>query len=203
MQMNEPIMPDSVRDYMTNAAVRAAVDHLLQLKASALPGEVVEWPEVRNYHRAYLSAAQIRAEYAIYLMDVWQNVWAPAIKAFQPTAYLLTPKEQNDLGYEPQSPQAVWDEGHCRTLTTSSLPTMVVATSVALEPDGIALWFGCWDRTDRTEVSDQLSLPSSDWLPLPSDGWRKSVKSMGVDLGRVRAAAHSAMKALAQEAPLP
>ena len=75
-------LPESYHAYCSDAAVRTAVDHILSSEGSkkqlALPPDI-EWKDLRAFHTAVLSAHQVRCEFAILLIDLWDAVWQPAL----------------------------------------------------------------------------------------------------------------------------
>ena len=60
-------IPESYRAYCTNPAVRTAVDHILSKSNKLDVPSDIEWDELPKFHRAVLSAHQVRCEYAMYL----------------------------------------------------------------------------------------------------------------------------------------
>ena len=74
-------LPESYRAYCTDAAVRTALEHILDSKSPSPPTEI-EWEDLPAFHRAVLSAHQVRCEYAIFQFEFWDAVWKPALDAF-------------------------------------------------------------------------------------------------------------------------
>ena len=72
-------IPESYRAYCTNPAVRTAVDHILSKSNKLDVPSDIEWDELPKFHRAVLSAHQVRCEYAMYLIDLWKCIWQPAL----------------------------------------------------------------------------------------------------------------------------
>ena len=63
-------IPESLRAYYGNKAVRRAVDELVgKLNGSDMPD--CDWCEAKNYNQALLMAAQVRADYVALLFDLW------------------------------------------------------------------------------------------------------------------------------------
>ena len=65
-------LPESYRAYCSDAAVRAAVDHILSANSKTpltLPADI-EWKDLKAFHRAVLSAHQVRSEFAVSLIDL-------------------------------------------------------------------------------------------------------------------------------------
>ena len=77
--------PESYRAYCTDVAVRTAVDHILSSadtrRGIALPADI-DWKDLPAFHRALLSAHQVRCEYAVHLIRLWNAVWEPALDEF-------------------------------------------------------------------------------------------------------------------------
>lgn len=75
-------LPESYRAYCTDVAVRAAVDHILtssdRRSGLALPPDI-EWKDLPAFHRAVLSSHQVRCEYAVHLIRLWDFVWQSAL----------------------------------------------------------------------------------------------------------------------------
>ena len=74
-------LPESYRAYCTDTAVRTAVDHLLSSEDKkgglSLPADI-DWNDLPTFHRAVLSAYQVRCERAVFLCDLWDAIWKPA-----------------------------------------------------------------------------------------------------------------------------
>ena len=74
-------MPESYRAYYTDTAVRTAVDHILASTgkgALRLPSDI-DWEDLPAFHRAVLSAHQVRSEFSVFLIDLWNAVWQRAL----------------------------------------------------------------------------------------------------------------------------
>ncbi len=75
-------LPESYRAYCTDTAVRTAVDHILSSEdrrgGLGLPPNL-DWRNLPDFHRAVLSAHQVRCERAIFLFDLWETVWRPVL----------------------------------------------------------------------------------------------------------------------------
>ena len=72
-------IPESYRAYCTDPAVRTAVEHILNKSDKLGVPSDIEWDELTKFHRAVLSAHQVRCEYANYLIDLWEYIWQPAL----------------------------------------------------------------------------------------------------------------------------
>ena len=75
-------LPESYRAYCADAAVHTAVDHILSSAdrrgGLGLPPDL-DWKDLPAFHWAVLSAHQVRSERAIFLCDLWEAVWRPAL----------------------------------------------------------------------------------------------------------------------------
>jgi len=91
-------IPESLRSYFDNEAVRRAVDELVE--EPDMPE--CYWKEAQNYNQALLMAAQVRADYAALLCDIWEATFG-------------TSDPQRLLGeyfsYEELSPKQIWESG--------------------------------------------------------------------------------------------
>lgn len=77
------LVPESYRSYCKDEGVRRAVTHLLaesdKGKGVVLPADF-EWRDLPSFHRAVLSAYQVRCEYAIFLIELWDATWGWALQ---------------------------------------------------------------------------------------------------------------------------
>ena len=106
-------MPESYRTYATDPAVRTAVDHLLHSKRLTLPADI-GWNDLPAFHKAVLSAHQVRCEFAIFLYDLWREIWQPALEKcdFSGGIRELSVAETHKWNeYEGFDPYTIWNEG--------------------------------------------------------------------------------------------
>ena len=80
--MTFKLLPESYRAYCADPAVRTAVDHILESKSLSLCAGI-KWKHLPAFHRAVLSAHQVRCEYAIFLIELWDAVWGRALEKIQ------------------------------------------------------------------------------------------------------------------------
>ena len=93
-------IPESLRSYFDNKAVRRAVDELVEgLDGQDMPE--CDWEEAQNYNQALLMAAQVRADYVALLFKVWDATFGGAA----PHRLLGEYFECED-----HSPKMCWDE---------------------------------------------------------------------------------------------
>ena len=106
-------LPESYRAYCSDAAVRTAVDHILSAdskKPLALPKDI-EWKDLPAFHRAVLSAHQVRCEFAVSLIELWDAVWQRALDGweFQSNLVRLSVAEAADW-WQKLDTNTVWSE---------------------------------------------------------------------------------------------
>ena len=70
--------PETYRAYLSDAAVRSAVEHILSSKKLEVPADL-EWNRLPDFHAAVLAAHQVRSDYATALHCLWNKVWQPAL----------------------------------------------------------------------------------------------------------------------------
>ncbi|EDN67372.1 conserved hypothetical protein [Beggiatoa sp. PS] len=99
-------IPDSVYDYLTDSGIQSVVDHLLEQGDNELPEELA-WDEVRAFHEAYLSAQKVKTDYVLWLMDLWDAIWQPALDKQEIHFKPWMPREMKEWDAEP-SRQTVW-----------------------------------------------------------------------------------------------
>ncbi len=149
-------LPESYKAYCSDTLVRTAVDHIFSSEGSkkqlALPPDI-EWKDLRAFHRAVLSAHQVRCEYSSLLLDLWDAVWQPALR-----------KCNFETDIEPKS---IYDSEKCigQTLDTYTIwnessfhrvfaigSGFVISPGVEAGTEDVRLWFSIWgaDDTDHT-----------------------------------------------------
>jgi hypothetical protein len=183
--MAELQIPPSVLAYMTREPVRAATDQLLGHSGKSTAMGVDTWADVKNYHRALLSAQQIKAEFAVFLIDLWEEVWADLVEHRSEIKSALTPAEQiKTWNYAPPSPRYLWDEegSFFRAFAFPDMPTRIIEFAVDLRPAvGLQLRTAVWD--DHDPVTNDVELPDP-WAPgVIDDGRQRGTKS-GFWIGR-------------------
>ena len=149
-------IPESYRAYCTDVAVQTAVEHILSSADSrrgiALPANI-DWKDLPGLHRALLSAHQVRCEYAVHLICLWNTVWGPVLN-------------ESDFGWnlEPWTVDAA-QEWNAQALDTHTIWNEswfargfdIVGTNFQLSPGicddvgRIHLSFSFWGRDDNTD----------------------------------------------------
>lgn len=93
-------IPESLRSYFDNKAVRRAVDELVEkLDGQDMPE--CDWEEAQNYNQALLMASQVRADYAALLFKVWEATFGRS----DPQRLL-----GEYFAYDQLSPSQIWED---------------------------------------------------------------------------------------------
>mgnify|MGYP006425295639 CR=1 FL=1 len=151
-------VPESLRSYFTDRAVQSVVDHMLESKASDVPPDL-DWNEIRDFHMAHASAAKVRADHAILLLDLWDAVWADALREHGITQDF--PLNEYVKGAKP-SPQVLWNDSLYRIHRCVKRDEDLFITNTFIYEDG--------------EVYISLEYEKDgDWVELSSipSGWEK------------------------------
>lgn len=161
-------IPDSVLSYMNNESVRTAVDNLLGKKDAEkkIPNDITTWAEARGYHRALLSAYQVRSEFAIFLFDLMDAVWGEVIASHKPKCKIIEYKQQHseEGGYAELTPSVTklfaYEIWLCRTIKHPNWPNNIVETSICWESklSGITLAFSVVPDGKHSNEENDFSL---------------------------------------------
>ena len=108
-------LPESYRAYCSDVAVRTAVDHILlssdKRSGLALPADI-DWEDLPAFHRAVLSAHQVRCEYAVHLIRLWNAVWQPALECrFGKDRQTWTVADSENRNESRLDTNTVWNDG--------------------------------------------------------------------------------------------
>ena len=197
-------LPESYRAYCKDTAVRTAVDHIFSSEGSkkqlALPSDI-EWKELPAFHRAVLSAHQVRCDFAVFLIKLWDDIWQPALKEcdFGSEARCVS-ASQNWSGYKLDT-YSLWDnEWFARVFDFGT--EFVIDLGVSVDTESAKLWFSFWgaDDTDHTTGQDF----GDDWPePEIEDGYAYTSRNLAmirndgtIDLGPLHKAAKDALDAV-------
>ena len=202
-------IPESYRAYCTDVAVRTAVDHILsssdRRSGLALPADI-DWKDLPAFHRALLSAHQVRCEYPVLLIRLWNAVWQPAL-------------DECDFGrnLEPWTVSAA-QEWYGQTLDTNTVWNQgwfargfdIVGTNFRLAPGisddarRVTLYFSFWGQDDTDYTTDTHF--GDDWPEQQKEGgWALTTKGLAairddgtIDVDPLRRAAADALAAAAK-----
>ena len=195
-------IPESYRAYCTDPAVRTAVDHILENPKKLDVPPDIEWDELPKFHRAVLSAHQVRCEYASYLIDLWEHIWQPALDN---CGFDVTPRTIADT-QEYQGDRIdtykVWSNSwffRAFHIGGGTRFTLILGTW-GMEQARIS--YCCWNDPDDTDLLSEINL-GDDWI---ADDWphhvvsRRGLAPIGddgtVDLGPLVSAAADALAAV-------
>lgn len=193
-------LPPSYASYVTDPAVRTAVDHILGSKS--LKGhETLDWGELPDFHAAVLAAHQVRCDYASALQGLWDAVWPTAIDEAEIgaslEAYSISDMaDWHELGFDANS---LWDADVFTRAYTLGDSYVGLSVSLNLREAHLVLWFG--DQDDNDLALDLL--PSDDWnseLDETYGHWSTKalapIRDGGVPLERLNAVANRALVAI-------
>ena len=154
-------VPESYLTYCTDAAVRTAVDHILDSKSLCLPPDI-EWSDLPAFHRAVLSAHQVRCEFAVFLDDVWNAVWVPALENFrcEEKPEPLTVNDAQIWHEQKLDTYTIWAQGwYCCPFTFSDTG-FSFGPGVCADTESVYLSLSLWDGDDK-ECTTDLALGGS------------------------------------------
>ena len=206
-------VPESYRAYCKNRAVQEAVDHILG-KSLHVPADL-EWDDLPSFHRAVLAAHQARCEYAIFLHELWNAVWKPALdahgfgKKLKPRTIADTEEQCN----QKLDTHTLWFQawfGQALDIADTNLVLCPGVTVDETDLDKVLLRFSLWNTEDNVDLITGLDL-GADWRSEDvEDGWARSRTELapiaddgGLDLDALRKAAADALAAIGSRLPKP
>ena len=199
-------LPESYRAYCGDVAVRTAVDHILSADSKtplALPADI-EWKDLPAFHRAVLSAHQVRCEYAVFLIELWDAVWQRALDRWEFQSNLVRSTVADAAEWWPQKldTNTVWDEGHffLQFNIGETNPQLGLGAYIEIDRVRLSLSLVGKDKTEYTteldlgdawpkqDLEDEIAWTSEDLAPIQDEGT--------IDLDLVRKAAEDALAAV-------
>ena len=209
-------VPESYRAYCKDRAVQGAVDHILDAKSLHVPPDI-EWDDLPKFHRAVLAAHQVRCEYAIFVHELWNAVWKPALdargfgKKLKPRTIADTEEQCN----QKLDTHTIWNNAWFRQALdiADKNQNLVLCPGVGIEAtylDKVLLWLSLRDTEDNVDLITGLDL-GADWRSEDvEDGWARSRTELapiaddgGLDLDALRKAAADALAAIGARLPKP
>ena len=200
-------MPESYRAYCTDTAVRAAVDHILtpadKKGALSLPADI-DWGDLPAFHRAVLSAHQVRCEFSVFLIDFWNAVWQRALgqSCFDRDRNDWTVSQTEEWSGAKLDTHSVWDnKWFSRVFDMGGGNLQLGLAVVHVLPEGVKLGLSFWgaDEADHTTEGDF----GEDWEKADEEGWVYTSKDLArprddgtIDLGPLHKAAGEAFAAV-------
>ena len=200
-------LPESYRAYCGDAAVRAAVDHILSAdskKPLALPADI-EWKELPAFHKAVLSAHQVRCEYAVFLIDLWDALWQRALDGWEFRSNLVPATVAAAEEWWPQKldTNTVWNSRHYFRLFNVGETGVPLGLGACAEIERVRLSLSLWadDDTDymtgldldegwpQQDREEEVAWTCKSLAPIRDDGT--------IDLDPIRKAAEDALATVA------
>lgn len=176
----EKSRPASFHAYCNDQAVRTAVDLLLAAnphgnsKPLNLPKDI-EWNDLVAFHRAVLSAHEIRSAYAIYLIELWDAVWESTLVSVNIGANTLTPNECMDRLNVALDTYSTWESGEFYRSYEIKNSNYCLGLGTADDTKGPFLWFNFWEGENTNIELDYDDF----WLreTKDSEGWVRTRES--------------------------
>ena len=193
-------VPDSYRSYIGDDAVRRAVDHLLaesgKSKRAVLPPDF-EWKDLPSFHRAVLSAHQIRCEYAIFLIGVWDAVWGWTLQGADPEVPVELAGAADSHLHSPIDASTVWDTGwFYRSFLVGDGRSWLAVGSSDQDGTAVGLWTSDGPHASALGPKWEVGSTEDDGHYSEQVAWSEAGQ---VDVKPLREAAADALRAIAVE----
>ena len=153
-------IPESYRAYCTDRAVQTAVDHILgSTKTLGVPADL-EWDDLPKFHKAVLSAHQVRCEFAIFLHELWDEIWKPTVDGRRRD---LTPKTAADTQEYWQDynlyTYSIWSNWWFSRVFDIADTTHVLDIGVHVDDEKrVRLSLQLWDQKNGKYTTNELGL---------------------------------------------
>lgn len=179
-------LPESYRAYCTDPAVRTAVDHILasadRRGTLSLPADIA-WKDLPAFHRAVLSAHQVRCEFSVFLIELWDAVWQRALDegALDRRLDDRTVSQTEEWVDAKLDTHSVWDNGWFgRVFDIRGADLQLGLAVMHALPEGVKLGLCLWD-TDHTDHTTGRDFGDA-WAEPDEEGWINT----GEDLAPIR-----------------
>ena len=200
-------IPASYLAYCTNCVVRGAVDHILKFKNPRTPANL-EWDELKKFHEMVLSAHQVRCEFAIFLHDLWNAVWKPAVEKRNFTPKTITDtyrvwQQDDDI----LNAHTIWDGkwfGRAYDIDGAEF-VFDLGTFADTDTKRVQLTLCLWNSDGEIYTNDSEFVLGNRWPheDIDDDSYAYSSKKLApivdggnIDLGPLRKAAADALTAV-------
>lgn len=207
-------VPESYRAYCKNRAVQEAVNHILDAKPLRVPADI-EWDDLPKFHRAVLAAHQVRCEYAIFVHELWNAVWKPALdahgfgKKLKPRTIADTQEQCN----QKLDTHTLWYQAWFSQVLDIADTNLMLFPGVGIGEaalDKVRLRLSLWNTEDNVDLITGLDL-GADWRSEDvEDGWARTRRELapiaddgGLDLDALRKAAADALATIGSRLPKP
>lgn len=181
-------LPESYRAYCSDAAVRTAVDHILSADSRTpltLPADIA-WKDLPAFHRAVLSAHQVRCEFAVALIELWDAVWQHALDEWEFQGNLVSETVAAAEEWWPQKldTNTLWIGGHFFRLFKIGETGLQLGLGACIGVEEVQLSLSLWgeDETSLTtgldfgdawpkeDLEDDIAWTGKDLAPIGDDG---------------------------------
>ena len=152
-------LPESYRAYLKDAAVRSAVDYMLNTKKLEVPADL-EWERLPDFHGAVLAAHQVQCDYATALHGLWAEIWQRALDecSFADSLNPLPFNEQQALSTHPCDTVSLWEGPLERGYDTSEHKLGLGVTS-----DFRQVWLAVWLLDGKGKELTKTLADGGDW----------------------------------------
>jgi len=164
-------LPESLRDYMNEKVVQSVVDRLLEVPDTNLP--VDEWDEVPAYYKAWLSAQKVKTDYALFLFDLWDAIWKPALQEAGLNNELSIDEAKKQWKTHRPTRENIWVAGLNRLFWTNYKKRKVLLHTFVGDDggNGITIQAVLYNADDE-EITEQLLLSlSKHWQKALENGF--------------------------------
>ena len=207
-------VPESYRAYCKDRAVQEAVNHILDAKSLHVPADI-EWDDLPKFHRAVLAARQVQCDYAIFVHELWNAVWKPALDArgFGKKLKPWTIADIQEQCNQKLDTHTLWYQAWFSQVLDIADTNLVLFPGVGIGEaalDKVRLWLHLRDTKDDVDLITGLDL-GADWRSEDvEDGWARTRRELapiaddgGLDLDALRKAAADALAAIGARLPKP
>lgn len=204
--------PESYRAYCKDRAVREAVDRIYNAKSLHVPADL-EWDDLPKFHRAVLAARQVQCEYAIFVHELWNAVWKPALDACEIGKKLMprTIADTEEQCNQKLDTDTLWLEEWFNQVIDIADTNLVICPGVgigAIALDKARLRLSLRDTEDDVDLITKLDLGANWRSDDVEDGWARTGKELApiaddgsIDLDALRKAAADALAAIGSRLP--
>ena len=198
-------IPESYLAYCTDRAVKLAVEHILESETPGVPADL-EWNDLPEFHRAVLSAHQVQCECAIFLHELWNEVWQPALEGddLDGVFELWKISDVEDWLDQKLDMYTIWEEKWFGRIFDITGTNFQLALGTSADTESVRLSFNLWDKVNKEDYTIQLELDNH-WLrsDIDDEGFAYSSKKLApivddgnIDLAPLREAAADALAAV-------
>ena len=164
-------VPESYRDFINDKVINSVVEHLLELPDTDLP--VDEWDEVPAYYQSWLSAQKVKTDYALFLFDLWDAVWKPALEVAGIGDELSIDEVRRISKSHRPTREDIWQDGLNRLFRTRYQGRNVLLQTWIGDDgvNGAHILAALYDADSKEEITEQII--SS--LLAVSDRWQEEL----------------------------